>query len=261
MWYNKFNTYNFSIMTVPQNFEKLWISYFDDYNKIIFEWLNVNTTLANFLEKHKRFPVIAVTWPAWVWKTTITNTISDFYWAKEYRELPELNPFLPLIWKTKDKVQDSLWFPNQSLFCAQDSGIITDWFINAQKSPIVFDFAITQTKAYWNLKLKWQEKINFNRTFDNLFYWEKWWFWWLPKPDLIIQIKATDESIIKRRENRWKYIDWMYVDEVWKMNEVYNSNFLENHYWNIIEVFDNSENIWKEELVIKVNHFLENLSK
>lgn len=243
-------------MSLSVNFEQNWLNLQKEYQQINFWDINPDVTLANFLEKFKRFPIIAVTWPAWVGKTTITNAVADFYKAEIFRELPELNPFLALIWKTKDKITDSLWFPNQSLFCTQDSAIVIDWFINASKKPIVFDFAITQTKAYWNLKLKWAEKQNFTKLFENLFYGDKsWWFWWLPMPDLVIEVKADDESIISRRQFRGKRVDSVYKDEVWEMNHIYNSWFVRNHYENVV-TFDNSDNVSKEDLIKKINDFL-----
>jgi deoxyadenosine/deoxycytidine kinase len=148
----------------------------DEYKELNL-W-EINIILAKFLEKFKRFPIISITWPAWVGKTTITETISKFLWAKIYRELPEINPFLAIISTTKWKAKDTLWYPNQSLFCTQDAAIITDWFVSALNTPIVFDFAITQTKAFWNIKLKWREKKNFNSLFEWIYYWTKNWFWW-----------------------------------------------------------------------------------
>lgn len=246
-------------MPLSVNFEKNWLNLQSEYKSIDFWEANPNQVLADFLEKFKRFPIIAITWPAWTWKTTVTNAVAKFYNAKIFRELPELNPFLALIWKTKDKVKDSLWFPNQTLFCTQDAAIITDWFINASKTPIVFDFAITQTKAYWDLKLKWKEKENFTRLFENIVHWDKnWWFWWLPVPDLVIEVKSDDKSIISRRQARGKRVDSVYEDEVWEMNRLYDSWFVQNHYEKVI-VFDNNAHMSEQDLIKKINNFLQNL--
>ncbi len=250
-------TLNNSLWT---NFEKEFDINITNQYKTLNLWNSeINQSMANFLEKFKRFPIISITWPAWVWKTTITETVASFLSAKIYRELHELNPFLALISTTKWKMKDTLWYPNQSLFCSQDSAIITDWFMNASNNPIVFDFAITQTKAFWNIKLKWKEKQNFNDLFEWIFYWTKNWFWWLASPDLVIEVRADSKTILERRKSRGKYIDWSYEDEVDTMNNLYHSWFVWSHFENVI-VFDNDANISKEELINKVNDFLIKLS-
>lgn len=248
-------------MPLSINFEQNGLNLQNEYKWVDFWDLDSNLVLAKFLEKYKRFPVFAVSWPAWAWKSTFTKAIAKYYWAEIFRELPELNPFLGLIWKTKDKINDSLWYPNQTFFCSTDSAIVVDGFINAMKRPVVFDFAITQTKAFWDLKLTWAEKENFTKMFENIFYGGgEGWFWWLPKPDLVIEIRADDESIIKRREARGKRVDSVFVDEVWKMNELYRWWFLWNYFENVV-VFDNSQEITQEELTTKINEFLVSLVK
>lgn len=220
-----------------------------------------NYTLARFLEKYKRFPVIAVTWPAWVWKTTITEIIAKYYWAVIFREVPEENPFLKIISQTRDKTSEILRFQNQMFFCATDSAILVNGFSEAKEKPIVFDFAITQVLAYGNLKLCWQERVNFNNLFNTTFHGKRWQlFEWLPRPDLIIEVKATDETIIARREKRRHFLDAKSMDEVWKMNLLYNSWFVKKYFWDNVIVFNNDSQNSPEELIEKVNDFLKSLT-
>lgn len=248
-------------MPLSVNFEHNGLNLQNEYKHLDFGNVESHFVLAKFLEKYKRFPVIAITWPAGAWKTTFTKTVAKYYNAEIFRELPELNPFLGLIGKTKDKINDSLWYPNQTFFCSTDSAIVVDGFVNAGKHPIVFDFAITQTKAFGDLKLAGMEKENFTKMFENIFYgsW-KWWFGWLPKPDLVIEIRASDESIITRREARGKRVDSVYIDEVGQMNKLYRNGFLHQFYEHVV-VFDNSEEISEEELITKINDFLSTLTQ
>lgn len=113
-----------------------------------------HTTLKKFLLLQKRYPVIAITGPAGVGKSTITRELARYLGATIYTELPEYNPFLKIIKETSGKVNDvTLWTNNQNYFLATDVGEITKAFQAARDTPIVFDFALTQTLIFSDMNL------------------------------------------------------------------------------------------------------------
>jgi len=120
-------------------------------------------TLKWFLELYKRFPIIAVTWPAWVWKSTITKIISKYIWWIIFTELPENNPFLNIIKTTNWKVDNTIWWSNQNYFLATDSAQLSNWYIESKKQPVIFDFALTQPLIFTNKYYKnWIVEEYFN---------------------------------------------------------------------------------------------------
>lgn len=214
----------------------------------------IDMTLRNFLIAQKRFPVIAVTGPAWVWKSTITHLLAHYLWAKIYTELPELNPFLKIIKETSGKVNDTmLWLNNQNFFLATDVGEISKAFIESRHKPIVFDFALTQTFLYADIKLNW----NTLKTFNDMYHEQ---FKTLPKPDIVIEVQASDTTIISRLENRGKYIDDFIIKMTQKLNWYYKNWIVkENYVWEWVKVisFDNNEdNTNRQDLLNRVINLL-----
>lgn len=208
------------------------------------------TTLKNFLETNKRYPIIAITWPAGVGKSTITNLIASYLWAAIYTELPAYNPFLKIIKETKWKVNDTcLWLNNQNFFLATDVGEITKAFIESSKKPIVFDFALTQSYIFSDIKLTWSNLKTFNEMFEAQFE-------TLPKPDIVIEVQADAEVIINRLSNRWAHIDDFVINMTRKINEYYKNGIVNEFYewkdwlWAKVIPFDNNKNEPNKKLIL-----------
>lgn len=196
----------------------------NDYKNLISE-PEINLSLSEFLKYYKRYPVIAITWPAWVGKSTFTKILSDYLNWIVYTELPDSNPFLSIIKNTKWKVNDiTLWLNNQNYFLATDVAQITKWFIEAKVSPVIFDFALTQPFIFSDMNLSWNKLESFNGMFSEQFS-------SLPKPDLIIQVTASDDVIIERLAKRWKHIDDFVIKMTVKLNSYYKSWVIEEFYW------------------------------
>lgn len=184
----------------------------------------VETTLKEFLKIQKRFPVIAVTGPAGVGKSTITRELAQYLWATIFTELPENNPFLKIIRETGWKVNDiTLRTNNQNYFLATDVWEITKALIQAKNTPIVFDFALTQPFIFADMQLQWNALQAFNDMYALQF--ES-----LPKPDIVIEVGANDETIMKRLQARGKHIDEFVQKMVEKLNGYYTSWIVEENY-------------------------------
>jgi len=222
----------------------------DTYRQHIIE-PNDKMSLTSFLLTQKRYPVISVTWPAWVGKSTITNILSKLLWWKIYTELPEYNPFLSIIKETKWKVSDiMLWGNNQNFFLATDVAQITKWFIESRAQPIIFDFALTQPFIFSDMNLNWDFLSAFNAMYKEQFA-------TLPKPDIVIEIKADDGVIIDRLKSRWKHIDEFVIKMVEQLNGYYKSwivddNFGTNPEETKVIVLDNNVFMSPEELQNKL---------
>lgn len=103
---------------------------------------------------------------------------------------------------------------NQNYFLATDIWEITKAFIDSKNSPIVFDFALTQTFIFSDIKLTWNYLRAFNQMYETQFD-------TLPKPDIVIEVSASDSTIISRLESRGKHIDEFVVKMVEKLNWYY----------------------------------------
>jgi len=220
---------------------------------------DVDIALKDFLKMQKRYPVIAITWPAWVGKSTITKLIADYLWAKLYTELPDNNPFLKVIKNTYWKVNDiTLWGNNQNYFLATDVWEIVKAFIEAKVSPIVFDFALTQPFIFSDINLKWNWLKSFKSMYEQQFN-------SLPKPDIVLELKADSSVIINRLAQRWKHIDDFVITMTQKLNSYYDSWIVEEHYtWGDTKVlfFDNSVSAISDEAKKKiVNNILDQIKK
>lgn len=202
-------------------------------------------TLQEFLRYQKRFPVIAVTWPAWVGKSTVTNEISKLLWAKLFTELPENNPCLKVIRETKGVVNDvTLWGNNQNYFLATDVTEIMKAFIQSRQSPIVFDFALTQPFIFSDIKLSWEWLKWFNDMF-------KMQFDSLPKPDIVIELQADSSIIIDRLAKRGKHIDEFVIKMTEQLNWYYKQGIVPEKYKDT-RVIQLPNNTSKEEIVQEV---------
>lgn len=185
---------------------------------------SVESTLQEFLVLQKRHPVIAVTGPAWVGKSTITKELANYLWATIFTEIPENNPFLKIIRETAWKVNDvMLWTHNQNYFLATDVAEITKAFIQAKNTPIVFDFALTQPFIFADMQLSWNALQAFNHMYALQFH-------SLPKPDIVIEVGADNETIMKRLQARGKHIDEFVQKMVEKLNTYYASGIVEENY-------------------------------
>ena len=210
--------------------------------------------LKEFLESYKRYPVIAITWPAWIGKSTITNELAKYLWAKTYTELPNTNPFLKIISWTNYKINDaSLWINNQNYFLATDTSQITKAFIEATKKPIVFDFALSQTLIFADIKLNW----SYLKTFKSMY---KTQFNSLPKPDIVIEVQADSSIIIDRLAKRWKHIDEWVIKITELINSYYKNGLVDENYQDTkILKFDNNEFLpEKSDILKKVLKLLDN---
>lgn len=185
---------------------------------------SVESTLQEFLVLQKRHPVIAVTGSAWVGKSTITRELANYLWATIFTEIPENNPFLKIIRETAWKVNDvMLWTHNQNYFLATDVAEITKAFIQAKNTPIVFDFALTQPFIFADMQLSWKALQAFNHMYALQFH-------SLPKPDIVIEVGADNETIMKRLQARGKHIDEFVQKMVEKLNTYYASGIVEENY-------------------------------
>ena len=185
---------------------------------------SVESTLQEFLVLQKRHPVIAVTGPAWVGKSTITKELANYLWATIFTEIPENNPFLKIIRETAWKVNDvMLWTHNQNYFLATDVAEITKAFIQAKNTPIVFDFALTQPFIFADMQLSWNALQAFNHMYALQFH-------SLPNPDIVIEVGADNETIMKRLQARGKHIDEFVQKMVEKLNAYYASGIVEENY-------------------------------
>lgn len=121
-----------------------------------------------FLLKHKRFPIIAITGQSGVGKTTFTEIFEESLkerlrldfplippGVKKLTELPQMSPYLPIIKASSDGLSDqTLWEKNQELFRVLDEAILTKATLESKDSVIVMDFSILQVLVYAHMKIK-----------------------------------------------------------------------------------------------------------
>lgn len=214
----------------------------------------INISLMEFLNEHKRFPVIAITWPAWAWKSTFVSFLKDNLKAKVFTEKPEESPFLWIIDETKWKVDESVHFANQNYFLATDVLELTKWFINSKSSPIIFDFWLQQPFVFSDMNLSW---LNL-KTFNDNFYLHKSI---LPKPDIIIEIQVNNETLVRRLTWRWDYIDDQLIKRAEELNWYYNYFWIvEEHYnWGLVIKVNNDKNLTSEEMQTMLNTLAEKI--
>ncbi len=189
---------------------------------------NHTHTLYEFLSLHSRFPVIAITGVPWVGKSSIAEWLAQNLWATIFTEQTENNKFLSLI---KQWVSDiTTWGNNQNYFLTTDVNQVTAGFIQSQKSPVIFDFTLTQPYIFADMQLSgtdWWK--SFTQQFDLS-------FWSLPQPDIILELTAWEEIILNRLNNRGTYIDdtlqsmisdmlWYY--KKWIVPEIYNDSHIQ----------------------------------
>lgn len=168
----------------------------------------------DFLLRHRRYPVIAVTGQSGVGKTTFTNLLIARLeeavkndgsivppTVKKLTELPQMSPYLPIIKASSDGLSDrTLWQKNQELFKSLDEAIVTRAFLESQHSVIVMDFSMVQVLVYAHLKIGGKAGKKFARDFDESFA-------TLPKPDFLVHVNAEPETVLGRLERRGSYID------------------------------------------------------
>lgn len=207
-----------------------------------------NMVLGEFLKHNKRYPVIAFTGPAWIGKSTLSKKITESLGAELYTELPELNPCLRVIKETGGKVNDiTLWWNNQNFFLSTDVAQIIKAFIAARSKPVVFDFALTQTLIFADIKLSGE----WLKTFKDMYMLQ---FDSLPKPDIIIELKADNSVIVQRLAGRWwKHIDEHVIKMVEDINHYYQNGIVPEYYeWPESSVLQIQNNVWVEEAVKQI---------
>lgn len=195
----------------------------------------------DFLLAHRRYPVIAITGQSWVGKSTFTDIFienltkklqSEFPInspvIKKNTELPQLSPYLPIIIASRDNLIDqTVWEKNQDFFRVLDEAILHKVSLESKDSIIVMDFSIIQVLIYALLKIKWRAWINFVKTFNKSFS-------NLPKPDFLIHISAKSETVLRRIQARWTFID----DQIQKHTEEMQKYFSENWRNILAEYYD-----------------------
>lgn len=215
----------------------------------------VNVSLMEFLKEHKRFPIIAITWPAWAWKSTFVSFLKDNLKAEVLREKPEENPFLWIIKETKWKVDEWVYYANQSLFLATDTAEITKWFKMAKNSPVIFDFGIQQPFVFSDMNLSWSNLRTFNENFhlSNSI---------LPKPDMVIEIRVKNETLTRRLSGRWTHIDDQLIKRAESLNWYYRGFWIVKEFYEwqslIIEI-DNDKDLTSEEMQTMLNTLAEKI--
>lgn len=193
-----------------------------------FDTPKIELSLKDFLTYFKRYPVIALTWPAGAGKSTLTKALQNYLWASVFTEVTHDNPFLKIISETWGKVNDiMLWTNNQNYFLATDVWEITKWFLQAQKNPVIFDFALTQPFIYADIKLHGNALKSFNAMFEEQFS-------SLPKPDIIIEIEVSTETLLKRIQARGSFIDEHIINMIEELNSYYKK-------WIVWEKFQSPE--------------------
>ena len=208
----------------------------------------IQIALKEFLLLHKRYPIISVTWPSWVWKTTITEIIANELWAKIFTEQPEYNNFLKVIKETKWMVSDLMtWYWNQTFFLSTDVNEIIKATLLSKTTPIVFDFALSQTFIYSDMNLHWEYLKSFKEAYS--FYFDS-----IVHPDIIIEVKSEDSVILDRLASRWKYIDGLIIKLVEKNTSYFKNWIVWDMYWwwdTRILTFDNSEKFPNTSLLVE----------
>lgn len=219
----------------------------NDYGSLITP-PNTDMVLSEFLKHNKRYPVIAFTGPAGIGKSTLSKRVAKSIWADLYTELPELNPCLRVIKETHGQVNDiTLWGNNQNFFLSTDVAQIIKAFITSKSRPIVFDFALTQTLIFADIKLSG----NWLKTFKKMFQLQ---FDSLPKPDIIIELQADNSIIIQRLTGRGgKHIDEHVLKLVESINQYYLNWIVPDYFtWEDTEVLQVKNTLSIEEMVQKI---------
>jgi len=201
--------------------------------------------LKEFLDKKKRHPIISITGPAWVGKSTISTQISEKLQWVLLTELPEQNPFLKLIKNQNiDPNNPELWWNNQNYFLATDIAQIVKWFDFSSYKPVIFDFSLVQPYIFSQIKLWWTPWFT---SFEQMY---KLQFNSIPKPDIIIEVSAETKTILERLEKRWKYIDSHLEQVIETLNKNFQKGSVKEHYkWisyiNFQNNWDNLEELQK----------------
>jgi len=148
--------------------------------------------------------MIAITWPSWVGKSTLSKVLSDDLWVEVFSEESHKNPYLKHIKQGDDS--QYMWWLNQKHFLESD---IAQLF-RAQKSAnnndfVLLDFSIFQVKFYIEMLLEWKYRSvlleQFLHAIPNI-----------PHPDIVVELSAPIEDILKRRKQRNTHIDKKALD-------------------------------------------------
>lgn len=115
---------------------------------------------------------------------------------RKLTELPQLSPYLNIIKANADSMADpTLWEKNQRLFLTNDVAIMDQSAISSKNSVVVMDFSILQVLVYASIKLQGRVGKDFKKEFDKAFA-------TLPKPDVIVRLRASKETVLKRLSGR-----------------------------------------------------------
>lgn len=192
-----------------------------------------------FLELHRRYPVIAITGQSGVGKTTFTRVFTERLRellvsdsnevaapnVKVLTELPQMSPYLNMIKASGDSMADQIvWQKNQQLFLHLDQAIVTKAALESKDTVIIMDFAITQVQIYGDLKIRGKAGRDFRKEFDQA-------FGSLPRPDIIVHVSASSDTVLKRLAGRGSYIDGEIAKITETLNGYYNkSGIIEEYY-------------------------------
>tara|TARA_Y100001970_G_scaffold97117_1_gene122252 strand:- start:5659 stop:6282 length:624 start_codon:yes stop_codon:yes gene_type:complete len=187
----------------------------------------------------KNKPFIGIAGNIGVGKTTFTKMVSEKMGLKPYYESVDDNPYLSDFYNDMDR-----WSFNLQIYFLQhrfshhieimnnDNGVIQDRTIYEDVS--IFAYNLYEMKIM--SKRDWDTYVNL---FNNMTQ-------FLKKPDLIIYLKASTDTLINRIKNRRrdyeKDIDEAYLH---RLNIYYKSWFSKINDFNVLEIDTNDFNIFE----------------
>ncbi len=161
-----------------------------------------------------------------VGKTSLTNILSNHLGYEKQLEIVEENPYLKNFY---DDIE-SYAFQTEMFFLTHRYGQINNLF-KSNTHNIVSDYTIYKNKLFANLNLHGQELIKFNQIFNILND-------DLPKPDLLIFLKADVETLKKRimlRDRSFEQsIDSQYLQRLIDTYELYFNELIASSSKNVL---------------------------
>ena len=188
----------------------------------------------------KKNPFIAVAGNIGVGKTTFSEKISEQFGLEVHYESVDDNPYLSDFYSDMNR-----WSFNLQIYFLQHrfEGHIN---INKSNRGIIQDRTIYEDVSIFAYNL-YQMKIMSKRdweTYQNLF---NNMVQFLRKPDIIIYLKASTDTLINRIKNRNRDFE-KDIDEVYlhRLNIYYKEWFSKIENFNVLEINTNNFNIFKD---------------